>query len=85
MPDDPQPKANPSGATDKTKERERKFDEEGGDQPQARSQREVDAELEKVRREEKSSASDALPIAQDWPLSMGSEGLPHSKPHKQPQ
>ncbi len=32
------PKAGPSGATDKTTERESKFDEEGGAQPQAESE-----------------------------------------------
>jgi hypothetical protein len=40
--------AGPSGATDKAKEREKKFDEEGGDQPQAPSQRAVDRELQKI-------------------------------------
>jgi hypothetical protein len=44
----PVPKAGPSGATDKTVEREEKFDEEGGDQPQAKSQHEADRELSKL-------------------------------------
>jgi hypothetical protein len=39
------PKASPSGATDKTTERKEKFDEEGGDQPQAPSQHAADQEL----------------------------------------
>ncbi len=43
-----QPKTSPSGATDKTVEREKKFDEEGGAQPQAPSQQAVDEELEKA-------------------------------------
>ena len=42
-------KSGPSGATVKTEERENKFDEEGGDQPQAASQREADEALEKSR------------------------------------
>ena len=41
-------KGHPSGATDKTFERETKFDDEGGDQPQAPSQRAVDKELDKA-------------------------------------
>jgi hypothetical protein len=45
-----EPEAGPSGATDKMKEREKKFDEEGGDQPQAPSQRAVDKELQKINR-----------------------------------
>ena len=55
MPETQEPKANPSGATDNTEEREKKFDEEGGDQPQAPSQQEVDAELEKARERESAS------------------------------
>lgn len=43
------PHTSPSGSTDATKEREQKFDEEGGDQPQARSEEEVDNELVKSR------------------------------------
>ena len=38
-------KSGPSGATTKHEERESKFDEEGGDQPQASSQRESDEAL----------------------------------------
>ena len=45
-------RTSPSGATDKTKEREKKFDEEGGDQPQAPSQKAVDEELHKIRKAE---------------------------------
>ncbi len=43
-----EPKAGPSGATDQTKERVTKFDEEGGDQPQAPSERAVEKELERL-------------------------------------
>jgi hypothetical protein len=46
------PKAGPSGATDETREREKKFDEEGGAQPQAPSQHAVDEELQRARRKE---------------------------------
>lgn len=42
-------KSGPSGATVKTEERENKFDEEGGDQPQAASQREAEEALEKSK------------------------------------
>jgi len=38
-------KSGPSGATTKQEERENKFDEEGGDQPQAASQHESDEAL----------------------------------------
>jgi hypothetical protein len=44
----PKPTSGPSGATDKPTEREMKFDEEGGDQPQAASQQDVDEELRKL-------------------------------------
>ena len=44
----PDPISGPSGATDKPVEREGKFDEEGGDQPQAASQHDVDEELRKL-------------------------------------
>ena len=43
-----EPKAGPSGATDKTIEREKKFDEEGGGQPQAASQHEADEALKEL-------------------------------------
>ncbi len=52
-----QQKTSPSGATDKTIEREEKFDEEGGDQPQAPSQQAVDAELEKALSESPDSGA----------------------------
>jgi hypothetical protein len=52
-----EPEAGPSGATDKTKEREKKFDEEGGDQPQAPSQSAVDRELQRVQEERKQGHS----------------------------
>jgi hypothetical protein len=46
------PKTGPSGSTDKTREREKKFDEEGGDQPQAPSESAVERELRKIHEEE---------------------------------
>ena len=39
----------PAGATDKVAERATKFDEEGGDQPQAPSQAAVERELQQVQ------------------------------------
>lgn len=45
------PPSSPSGSTDQKQERVKKFDEEGGDQPQAASQRAVDEELERARRD----------------------------------
>ena len=42
-------KSGPSGATTQPEERENKFDEEGGDQPQAASQRESDQALKATR------------------------------------
>lgn len=50
---DEKPVAHPSGATDKTVEREKKFDEEGGAQPQAPSQRQADEELRNVDQSQK--------------------------------
>jgi hypothetical protein len=47
-----EPTVGPSGSTDKTSEREKKFDEEGGDQPQASSESAVERELQKIRDEE---------------------------------
>ncbi len=44
------PPASPSGATDQTKERVQKFDEEGGDQPQAPSEQDADKELAHARK-----------------------------------
>jgi hypothetical protein len=52
-----EPGAGPSGSTDKTKEREKKFDEEGGDQPQAPSQSAVDRELQKIEEDRKQGHS----------------------------
>jgi hypothetical protein len=49
--DEEVPKAGPSGATDKLTERVTKFDEEGGDQPQAKSEKHVEEELAKARQE----------------------------------
>ena len=45
------PRAGPSGATDAQTERVEKFDEEGGDQPQAKSEKQVEEELAKARGE----------------------------------
>ena len=69
----------PSGATDREPERAEKFDEEGGDQPQAPSQRAVEAELEKAKQ---SQAESHLTKA-IGPHSMGSEGWPHSEPDQE--
>jgi len=44
-------KASPSGATDQTRERIKKFDDEGGDQPQAPTQQAVEEELRRAREE----------------------------------
>ena len=41
--------SSPSGATDRAAERTKKFDEEGGDQPQAPSQAAVDREMRQVQ------------------------------------
>jgi hypothetical protein len=43
------PPSSPSGATDHTTERVKKFDEEGGDQAQAPTQQAVDDELARAR------------------------------------
>jgi hypothetical protein len=62
-------KAGPSGATAKLEERENKFDEEGGDQPQAASQRESDEALNAMHALEgkpKSSAAPSQSTASDW-------------------
>lgn len=66
----------PSGATDRVVEREQKFDEEGGDQPQARSQAAVDRELRQAQADEQQQAARS---AESWrgATSMGSEGRAH--------
>lgn len=56
--DDEAPKAGPSGATDALPERAKKFDEEGGDQPQAKSEEEVAEELRKAREEAETARGD---------------------------
>jgi hypothetical protein len=56
--DDAAANAGPSGATDKLQERETKFDEEGGDQPQAKSEHEVADELRKAREGEEKARGD---------------------------
>jgi hypothetical protein len=71
--------SSPSGATDREPERAKKFDEEGGDQPQAPSERAVEAELEKAKQ---SQTQSPLTNAID-PHSMGSEGWQHDEPGQQ--
>jgi len=56
----------PSGATTKLEERERKFDEEGGAQPQAASQRESDEALSAVHGKPNSTAAPSQSTASDW-------------------
>jgi hypothetical protein len=51
--DEDTPTAGPSGATDQTRERVHKFDEEGGDQPQAKSERAVEQELRHIHEGDK--------------------------------
>src|ERR1044072_4872306 len=59
-------KSGPSGATTKQEERENKFDEEGGDQPQAASQRESDEALNVTQANPDSSAAPSQSTASDW-------------------
>ena len=62
-------KSGPSGATANHEERETKFDEEGGDQPQARSEHEADEALNEARglhRTPNSSAAPSQSTASDW-------------------
>jgi len=62
-------KSGPSGATTKHEEREAKFDEEGGDQPQAVSQRESDEALNAIKGVHVTRNSSAAPsesTAGDW-------------------
>jgi hypothetical protein len=64
-------KSGPSGATTKLEERENKFDEEGGDQPQASSQRESDEALnatQAVHGKPNSSAAPSQSTASDWDM-----------------
>ncbi len=67
------PKAGPSGATDRQAERVKKFEEEGGDQPQARSEKQAEEELEKAR-----EAND------DEPHIASTQGTPPSMPGRAP-
>jgi hypothetical protein len=55
MPAKENDESSPSGATDRAAERTKKFDEEGGDQPQAPSQAAVDRELRQVQSQHGSS------------------------------
>ena len=62
-------KAGPSGATAKLEERENKFDDEGGAQPQAASQRESDEALNATHALHGKPTSSAAPsqgTASDW-------------------
>ena len=62
-------KSGPSGATTKNEERETKFDEEGGDQPQAASQRESDEALNATPAAQSHRHSSAAPSqspAREW-------------------
>jgi hypothetical protein len=62
-------KSGPSGATTKHEERENKFDEEGGDQPQAASQRESDQALnatQAMHGNRNSSAASSQSTASEW-------------------
>lgn len=78
------PKAGPSGATDRSVEREKKFDEEGGDQPQAPSQGAVDKELGEVLAEKRREQSKQSQSQWTHATSMGSEGRPHSEGNQRP-
>jgi hypothetical protein len=75
---EPTKPSSPSGATDREPERVKKFDEEGGDQPQAPSERAVEAELEKAKQSQTQS-----PLTNAIGHSMGSEGWPHNEPAQQ--
>lgn len=71
--------SSPSGGTDREPERVKKFDEEGGDQPQAPSERAVEAELEKAKQSQtESHLNNAV-----GSHSMGSEGWSHNEPGQQ--
>jgi hypothetical protein len=60
-------KSGPSGATTKHEERESKFDEEGGDQPQAASQRESDEALNATQTDgNRKSSAPSQSTASDW-------------------
>ena len=62
-------KSGPSGATTKHEERENKFDEEGGDQPQSASQRESDQALNATQAahgNRNSSAAPSQSTASEW-------------------
>jgi len=73
------PKSGPSGASDRPAEREKKFDEEGGDQPQAPSQQAVDKELQQVQEEKRQEQTGQGQFQWTHATSMGSEGVPHSE------
>ena len=78
--DTPDETSGPSGATDRGAERTQKFDEEGGDQPQAPSQGAVERELEQIQRQQQPGLSQA----QGFGRSMGSAGRAHFETGQQP-
>ena len=74
-------KAGPSGATAKLEERESKFDEEGGDQPQAASQRESDEALNATHAlhgNPDTSAAPSQSTASDWDRKSKPSGREHN-------
>jgi hypothetical protein len=81
-------KSGPSGATTKQEERESKFDEEGGDQPQAGSQHESDEALhapQAVQEDRNSSAAPSQSTATDWDRNKSKpSGAPHDDKNKVP-
>ena len=76
------PTTSPSGATDKTIEREKKFDEEGGDQPQAPSQRAVDDELRHIHEQDQNTTKDMdIPANRNTPPGDGDKTKPSGSEH----
>ena len=81
-------KSGPSGATTKLEERENKFDEEGGDQPQAASQRESDEALntiQAVHGNRNSTAASSQSTASEWDRNKSKpSGAEHDNRHEVP-
>ena len=81
-------KSGPSGGTTKLEERETKFDEEGGDQPQAASQRESDEALnaaQALHGNPNSSAAPSQSAASDWDRSKSKPtGAEHNDKNQVP-
>jgi len=71
----------PSGATDRAVERAKKFDDEGGDQPQAPSQAAVDRELQQVQSQHSGSSHQTQVSS---PRSTADEGPTRSGTGQQP-